>query len=50
MDGKISFEEFKDMVKDLDVIEKLTINCWDLFNQPRELTFIPKVLSFQSYI
>ena len=27
LDGKISFEEFADMVKDLDVIEKLTINC-----------------------
>ena len=27
MDGKISFEEFTDMVKDLDVIDKLTINC-----------------------
>ena len=26
-DGKISFEEFKDMVKDLNVIDKLTINC-----------------------
>ena len=26
-DGKISFEEFQDMVQDLDVIEKLTINC-----------------------
>ena len=26
-DGKISFEEFTDMVKDLDVIDKLTINC-----------------------
>ena len=26
-DGKISFEEFADMVKDLDVIDKLTINC-----------------------
>ena len=25
MDGKISFEEFTDMVKDLDVIDKLTI-------------------------
>ena len=28
-DGKISFEEFCKMVKDLDVVEKLTINCWD---------------------
>ena len=28
-DGKISFEEFTDMVKDLDVIDKLTITCWD---------------------
>ena len=27
LDGKINFEEFADMVKDLDVIEKLTINC-----------------------
>ena len=27
-DGKISFEEFADMVKDLDVIDKLTITCW----------------------
>ena len=26
MDGKISYEEFKYMVKDLDAIEKLTIN------------------------
>ena len=26
-DGKISFEEFADMVKDLDVIDKLTITC-----------------------
>ena len=26
-DGKISFDEFTDMVKDLDVIDKLTINC-----------------------
>ena len=26
-DGKISFEEFCKMVKDLDVVEKLTINC-----------------------
>ena len=26
-DGKISFEEFQEMVQDLDVIEKLTINC-----------------------
>ena len=25
-DGKISFEEFKNMVKDLDVVEKLIIN------------------------
>ena len=25
-DGKISFEEFEDMVKDLDVVEKLTID------------------------
>lgn len=28
-DGKISFDEFTDMVKDLDVIDKLTINCWN---------------------
>ena len=28
MDGKISFEEFTEMVKDLDVIDKLTINYW----------------------
>ena len=28
-DGKISFEEFTDMVKDLDVIDKLTITCWE---------------------
>ena len=27
LDGKISFDEFTDMVKDLDVIDKLTINC-----------------------
>lgn len=27
-DGKISFDEFSEMVKDLDVIDKLTINCW----------------------
>ena len=27
-DGKISFSEFTEMVKDLDVIDKLTINCW----------------------
>merc|ERR1712166_1220610 len=27
LDGKINFEEFADMVKDLDVVEKLTINC-----------------------
>ena len=27
-DGKISFEEFCKMVKDLDVVVKLTINCW----------------------
>ena len=27
-DGKISFDEFCKMVKDLDVVEKLTINCW----------------------
>jgi serine/threonine-protein phosphatase 2B regulatory subunit len=26
-DGKISFDEFSEMVKDLDVIDKLTINC-----------------------
>ncbi|MFN9899421.1 MAG: hypothetical protein ACK55Z_11655 [bacterium] len=26
-DGKISFEEFTLMVKDLDVIDKLTLNC-----------------------
>ncbi|CDW90481.1 protein phosphatase 2b regulatory subunit [Stylonychia lemnae] len=26
-DGKISFEEFCKMVKDLDVVDKLTINC-----------------------
>ena len=26
-DGKISFDEFTEMVKDLDVIDKLTINC-----------------------
>ena len=26
-DGKISFSEFTEMVKDLDVIDKLTINC-----------------------
>ena len=26
LDGKISFEEFTDMVKDLDVIDKLTIS------------------------
>jgi len=26
-DGKISFDEFAEMVKDLDVIDKLTINC-----------------------
>ena len=29
MDGKISFEEFTEMVKDLDVIDKLTINYWE---------------------
>ena len=28
LDGKISFEEFTDMVKDLDVIDKLTISYW----------------------
>ena len=28
LDGKISFEEFADMVKDLDVIDKLTIQYW----------------------
>ena len=27
LDGKISFDEFTEMVKDLDVIDKLTINC-----------------------
>ena len=27
LDGKINFEEFTDMVKDLDVVGKLTINC-----------------------
>ena len=26
-DGKISFDDFAEMVKDLDVIDKLTINC-----------------------
>lgn len=26
-DGKISFEEFCTMVKDLDVVDKLTISC-----------------------
>jgi len=26
MDGKINFEEFGEMVKDLDVVDKLTIN------------------------
>jgi len=26
-DGKISFEEFCMMVKDLDVVDKLTISC-----------------------
>ena len=31
-DGKISFEEFCKMVKDLDVVEKLTINCWWVFS------------------
>ena len=25
-DGKISFDEFRDMVKDLDVVDKLTIS------------------------
>jgi len=29
LDGKISFEEFTDMVKDLDVIDKLTISYWN---------------------
>ena len=27
LDGKISFDEFTEMAKDLDVIDKLTINC-----------------------
>merc|ERR1711953_1209483 len=26
-DGMLNFEEFKNMVKDLDVVDKLTINC-----------------------
>ena len=28
LDGKINFEEFREMVKDLDVIDKMTINIW----------------------
>lgn len=36
-DGKISFDEFSEMVKDLDVIDKLTINCWKTWIKPKQL-------------
>ena len=38
MDGKISFEEFTEMVKDLDVIDKLTINYWEIHPIVTEIT------------